>query len=910
MKALKKNEQLEKIKFTFEELQKNLEDLKCKEHSKTKTIYVDKLPSNNGKGGFICEYCPNPTNCLKFYSNIIEENADLINNINLAKFSEKQNNLNEDEIKTFSDLSFQVDQRNIDFNNTLKHFDDSFIPQLFAKKYGNNELKKLKEIIKTISFNQKGKPIYENIGQNREREIQYVKLANILIALKDYKLNDDSKFSEGLYRHIENIIALRDNFVGRINEYMRFISGDFYQKIHEIDDIPTNENFLKNKKLFINEDDRFLLEFQNKLTNKDSEINFLNEKIKNLNAESEKNKNYIENLLKKNNEILSENNKQENLIKELQLKFDDTCVQSANSQDGFNEQMKRINSEFEKKIKKIQEENDKKNSENNSRIEELLEKNQKLKGEISSLGNENNKILEKNLNLQNEIMQLKNHHEKKLTEINNSTLLLRKEYEDKNNSMKGEFDSKIYEKIKLEKEIKNLHEQLEEAILTRKNLGDTFTDEKNQWRKNKKEFLFEIERLKKLNQNSVNLENLNKNLTKKIEGYNVQLEYLTKRNEELEKSNKNLKTEKEELSSRIENYILENNSLMTRLKSLNANSKNSQFSSELNTELLNDLKKQVAVNKTLNVEIENLHEKINSYNSRISTNESLIKNQLDLIKKYHEEKPILTYDKKSDLINSNRIQTESLINKIEKIERDPLKKSLNVPINDDNVESYIRNTITNSNPNESLTKSQMLMTENFAHSGNKYNLPAFRPSKVLYKINFSNDLLLNNSNWEMVRDWIDETNIFSTGMQPKLLYKATKDGFNAKNFQENCLNFQNVLIIAKTDFNKIIGGFTPLPFIIPDEPQRYLYDLTNSTFLFSVNEKEKYLIKKNMNAICLTKNHGPIFGSNDFEILDSCDTKQNNLIKFGQSFSTKRSAKEFFGNEKYLIKEYEVYQIL
>ena len=71
-----------------------------------------------------------------------------------------------------------------------------------------------------------------------------------------------------------------------------------------------------------------------------------------------------------------------------------------------------------------------------------------------------------------------------------------------------------------------------------------------------------------------------------------------------------LKGEKEELLLRIENYILENNSLMKRFKSLNEDSKKSDFSSEINTEILNDLKKQVAINKTLNVEIENLHEKI------------------------------------------------------------------------------------------------------------------------------------------------------------------------------------------------------------------------------------------------------------------------------------------------------------
>jgi hypothetical protein len=80
--------------------------------------------------------------------------------------------------------------------------------------------------------------------------------------------------------------------------------------------------------------------------------------------------------------------------------------------------------------------------------------------------------------------------------------------------------------------------------------------------------------------------------------------------------------------------------------------------------------------------------------------------------------------------------------------------------------------------------------------------------------------------------------------------------------------------------------------------------------LYSVDEKEKYLIKKNCDAICVTKNHGPIYGNNDFEILDNCNINENNKNNFGSSFNTKKTPKEFFGNEKYWIMEYEAYQIL
>ena len=63
----------------------------------------------------------------------------------------------------------------------------------------------------------------------------------------------------------------------------------------------------------------------------------------------------------------------------------------------------------------------------------------------------------------------------------------------------------------------------------------------------------------------------------------------------------------------------------------------------------------------------------------------------------------------------------------------------------------------------------------------------------------------------MISNWIEETKILSTGIQPKLLYKNTRYGFTAKEFQRRCSYLNNTLVIAKTNFEKIIGGFSPLP---------------------------------------------------------------------------------------------------
>lgn len=44
----------------------------------------------------------------------------------------------------------------------------------------------------------------------------------------------------------------------------------------------------------------------------------------------------------------------------------------------------------------------------------------------------------------------------------------------------------------------------------------------------------------------------------------------------------------------------------------------------------------------------------------------------------------------------------------------------------------------------------------------------------------------------------------------KLLYRASENKFSMEKFYEKCSNIPHTLILVKTEFNKIIGGYTPL----------------------------------------------------------------------------------------------------
>jgi hypothetical protein len=44
-----------------------------------------------------------------------------------------------------------------------------------------------------------------------------------------------------------------------------------------------------------------------------------------------------------------------------------------------------------------------------------------------------------------------------------------------------------------------------------------------------------------------------------------------------------------------------------------------------------------------------------------------------------------------------------------------------------------------------------------------------------------------------------------------LLYRASEHEFSVKEFHRLCDGETNTLVLVKTEFNKIIGGFTPIP---------------------------------------------------------------------------------------------------
>jgi len=171
----------------------------------------------------------------------------------------------------------------------------------------------------------------------------------------------------------------------------------------------------------------------------------------------------------------------------------------------------------------------------------------------------------------------------------------------------------------------------------------------------------------------------------------------------------------------------------------------------------------------------------------------------------------------------------------------------------------------------------------------------------LYKSN-----ILNPDEINLVINWIKNNNNFNN-VSFKLLYSAKKNGDSASTFHKLCDEKGPTIIFVKNEDDLRYGGFTSISWKNDDENNS-----DSSSFLFSLTNKEKYLLKNKNdgNAVSSNKNRGPGFGngSSDFFIPDKCFTNKS-FRCFSCSFQFD-NFKMYDGKKSFLIKDYEVFSVI
>ena len=85
----------------------------------------------------------------------------------------------------------------------------------------------------------------------------------------------------------------------------------------------------------------------------------------------------------------------------------------------------------------------------------------------------------------------------------------------------------------------------------------------------------------------------------------------------------------------------------------------------------------------------------------------------------------------------------------------------------------------------------------------------------------------------------------------KLIYQMSRDGNNKESMQNKIKNHSNIIVIVKTNENKIFGGYTSLKIEYNNKWKK-----DNKSFLYSVDLNKKFNKKENKYAVSDNNDNG------------------------------------------------------
>ena len=142
------------------------------------------------------------------------------------------------------------------------------------------------------------------------------------------------------------------------------------------------------------------------------------------------------------------------------------------------------------------------------------------------------------------------------------------------------------------------------------------------------------------------------------------------------------------------------------------------------------------------------------------------------------------------------------------------------------------------------------------------------------------------------------------GAKFTLLYRASTDKDKAQIFHEKCDNHQMTLVIIQTTKGVRFGGFTTKTW-----EGKCVKKLDNNCFIFSIDNLKIYDIVKGQPAIGCYPKYGPVFFGCQIRIYDDFFTKGGSTCLKGLNFKTQKDFELNKGEQSYIVKDIEVYDI-
>ncbi len=143
----------------------------------------------------------------------------------------------------------------------------------------------------------------------------------------------------------------------------------------------------------------------------------------------------------------------------------------------------------------------------------------------------------------------------------------------------------------------------------------------------------------------------------------------------------------------------------------------------------------------------------------------------------------------------------------------------------------------------------------------------------------------------------------------KLRYSASKDGDSAEIFHSLCDGLAPVVVLVKTTKGIKFGGYTEVPF---ENSQKRKGKKDDNAFIFSINKEKTYDVERGTNATCSYKNYGPVFYGYEYcniYLYGDFFSDEGNVAKKGDRYNTTEDFEINDGEQKFMVKELEVYQV-
>lgn len=146
----------------------------------------------------------------------------------------------------------------------------------------------------------------------------------------------------------------------------------------------------------------------------------------------------------------------------------------------------------------------------------------------------------------------------------------------------------------------------------------------------------------------------------------------------------------------------------------------------------------------------------------------------------------------------------------------------------------------------------------------------------------------------------------------KLIYKATRDGFEGKTFHRLCDNQGPTMVIIRSTGGYVFGGYASQSWnsngSYINAQDSFLFLLTNA----NGNQPTKFICKKNSYALYGDESYGPTFGNNhDLKISDCSNANNDSCCNLGGSYPNTLSLGPltFTGENEFQITDIEVFKL-